>query len=92
MGLDGWLLSVVICNPKIVSQLDGGFLAGQLKQPGNKIHCIPISLTSESVKTLVQFHTGIFVIVKGTDRHSVSADRDAVQLRCLFSSQTLDEH
>ena len=46
MGLDGRLLPVVIGNPKIISQLDGCFLAGQLKQPGNKIHCIPISLTA----------------------------------------------
>ena len=46
-----WLLPVVIGNPKIISQLHGGFLAGQLKQPGNKIHCIPISLTAKAVKT-----------------------------------------
>ena len=64
MGLDGRLLPVVIGNPKIISQLDGCFLAGQLKQPGNKIHCIPISLTAKAVKTPVQFHAGIFVIVK----------------------------
>ena len=89
MGLDGRFLPVVIGNPKIISQLHGGFLAGQLKQPGNKIHCIPICLTAKAVKTPVQFHAGVFVIVKRADRHAVSADRDAVQFRCLSGGHIL---
>ena len=32
---------------------------------------------------------GIFVIVKRADRHAVSADRDAVQLRCLSGGYIL---
>lgn len=89
MGFDGRLLPIVIGNPKIISNLHGGFLAGQLKQPGNKIHCVPISLTAKAVKPPVQFHAGVFVIVKRTDRHTVSADGDAVQLRCLSGGHIL---
>ena len=89
MRLDGRLLPVIIGNPKIISQLDGSFPAGQLKQPRNKIHCIPVSLTAKAVKTPVQFHAGVFVIVKRADRHAVSADRDTVQLRCLSGGHIL---
>lgn len=89
MGFDGRLLPVVIGNPKIISNLHCGFLAGQLKQPGNKIHCITISLTAKAVKTPVQLHAGVFIIVKRADRHAISVDSDAVQLRCLSGGHIL---
>ena len=78
MGSDGWLLSAVIGNTKIICQLYGGFSARQSESPGNKIDCITICLTGETMKTLIDFHAGITVIVEGADRHAVPADPDSV--------------
>lgn len=74
VGLDFGLLSAVIADTKIISQLHGGFLARQSEQFGNKINCISVCLASETMKTLIHFHARISVIVKWTDSHAVSVD------------------
>ena len=89
MGLDSVLLPVVVADTEIVSQLHSGFPAWQSEQTGNKINGIPVRLASETMETLVQLHAGVSVIVKRADRHAVSADRDAVQLRCLSGGYIL---
>ena len=80
MGSDRWLLSAVIGNTKVICQLYGGFSAGQMEQPGNKIDCIAVCLASETMETFVQLHARISVIVEGADRHAVPADPDSVHL------------
>lgn len=83
MGLDFGLLSAVIADTKIISQLHGGFLARQSEQFGNKINCISVCLASETMKTLIHFHARISVIVKWADSHAVSVDTDSVHLSRL---------
>ena len=78
MGLDSVLLSVVVADTEIVSQLHSGSFAGQSEQTGNKINCISVRLASETMKTLVHLHAGILVIVKRADCHAMTADRNAV--------------
>ena len=84
MRSDCRLLSAVIADTKIVSQLHGGFFAGQTEQPGNKINCISVCLASEAVETLIDFHAWVLVIVKGADSHAVAINFDAVHL-CRLS-------
>ena len=45
---------------------------------GIKVNRIPVSLASKAMKTLIDFHTWVLVIVKGTDRHAVSINFYAV--------------
>ena len=80
MGSDGWLLSAVIGNTKIICQLYGGFSARQSEQAGNKINCIAVCLAGETMETLIDFHAGVAVIVERADRHAVTVDTDAVHL------------
>ena len=84
LGSDRRLFPCVIGNREIVRQLHSGFLAGQPKQVGNKINCVPVSLTGKAMKTLVHLHAGILVIVKRADCHAMTVDRNAVQL-CRLS-------
>ena len=80
---DRWLLSAVIADTKIISQLHGGFFAWQSEQSGNKINCISVCLTGKTVETIINFHAGVSVIVKRADRHAAPADPDAVHFRRL---------
>ena len=89
MGLGSVLLSVVIADTEIVSQLHSGFPAWQSEQTGNKINGISIRLASETMETLVQLHAGVSVIVKGADCHAMTADRNAVHLCRLSGGQVL---
>ena len=41
-------------------------------------HHITVRLTSETMKTLIDFYTRIMVVMKGTYTHSVSSDTDTV--------------
>ena len=84
LGSDGWLLSAVIADTKIISQLHGGFFAWQSEQSGNKINCIPVRLASETMETHIHFHARISVIVEWADCHAVTVDTDAVHL-CRLS-------
>ena len=84
LGSDGWLLSAVIADTKIICQLHGGFFAWQSEQSGNKINCIPVCLASETMETHIHFHARISVIVKWADCHAVTIDTDAVHL-CRLS-------
>ena len=83
LGSDRGLLSAVVADAKIISYFHSGFLAGQPKQAGNKINCVPVRLASETMEALVHLHARILVIVKRADCHSVTVDTDAVQLRRL---------
>ena len=70
---------------KAVRWLDGcGGFAGQSEQAGNKINCISVRLTGKAMKTHIQLHARIFVIVKRADCHAMTADRNAVHL-CRLS-------
>ena len=84
LGSDGRLFPCVIGNREIVRQLHSGGFAGQSEQAGNKINCISVRLTGKAMKTHIQLHARIFVIVKRADCHAVTADRNAVQL-CRLS-------
>ena len=84
MRSDCRLLSAVIGDSKIVSQLHSCFFAGQTEQPGNEINCISVCLASEAMETLVQLHAGVSVIVKGADSHAVAIDFYAVHF-CRLS-------
>ena len=53
MGLDSVLLSVVVADTEIVSQLHSGSFAGQSEQTGNKINCISVRLASETMEVLL---------------------------------------
>ena len=89
MGLDYVLLSVVVADTEIVSQLHSGSFAGQSEQTGNKINCISVRLASETMKALVHLHAGILVIVKWADCHAMTVDPDAVHLCRLSGGQVL---
>ncbi len=84
MGSDCRLVSAVIADTKIISQFHSGFLARQTKQTGNKINRISVSLASKAMKTLIDFHTWVLVIVERANCHSVTVDLDAVHL-CRLS-------
>ena len=89
MGLDSVLLPVVVADTEIVSQLHSGGFVGQSEQTGNKINCISVRLASETMEALVHLHTGILVIVKQADCHTMMVDRNAVQLCRLSGGQVL---
>lgn len=89
MGLGSVLLSVVIADSEIVSQLHSGFPAWQSEQPGNKINGISVRLASETMETLVHLHAGMPVIVKRADCHAMTVDPDAIHLCRLSGSQVL---
>ena len=89
MGLDSVLLSVVVADTEIISQLHSGGFAGQSEQTGNKINCISVRLASETMETLVHLHAGILVIVKWADCHAMTVDPDAVHLCRLSGGQVL---
>ena len=84
LGFDGWFLSAVIADTKIISQFHGGFFARQSEQSGNKVNCISVRLASETMETHIHFHARISVIVKWADCHAVTVDTDAVHL-CRLS-------
>ena len=81
---DGWLLSAVIADTKIICQFHSGFFAWQSEQSGNKINCIAVRLASEAMETLIYFHARISVIVEWADCHAMTVDTDAVHL-CRLS-------
>ena len=89
MGLGSVLLSVVIADTEIISQLHSGGFAGQSEQTGNKINCISVRLASETMETLVHLHAGVSVIVKGADSHAVAINFNAVHLCRLSGGQVL---
>ena len=89
MGLDSVLLSVVVADTEIISQLHSGGFAGQSKQPGSKINCISVRLASETMEALVHLHAGILVIVKWADCHTMTVDPDAIHLCRLSGGQVL---
>ena len=89
MGLDSVLLPVVVADTEIVSQLHSGGFAGQPKQAGDKINCVPVRLASETMETLVHLHAGILVIVKWANCHAMTVDLNAVQLCRLSDGQVL---
>ena len=78
MGLGSVLLPVVIADTEIISQLHSGFPAWQSEQPGNKINGISVRLASETMETLIHFHTWIFVIVEWADRHSIATHTNTI--------------
>ena len=78
MGLDSVLLSVVVADTEIISQFHSGGFAGQSEQTGNKINCISVRLASETMETLIHFHTWIFVIVEWADRHSIATHTNTI--------------
>ena len=73
----------VMGDAKIVSQFHSCFFAGQTEETGNKINCISVSLASEAMKTLIDFHTWVLVIVERADCHAAAVDLDAVHLSRL---------
>lgn len=89
MGLGSVLLSVVIADTEIVSQLHSGFPAWQSEQTGNKINGISIRLASKTMETLVHLHARILVIVKRADCHAMTVDLNAVHLCRLSGGQVL---
>ena len=89
MGLDSVLLSVVVADTEIISQLHSGGFAGQSEQTGNKINCISVRLASETMETLVHLHAGILVIVKRADSHAMTVDLNAIHLCRLSGGQVL---
>ena len=89
MGLGSVLLPVVVADTEIISQLHSCFPAWQSEQTGNKINGISVRLASETMETLVHLHARIFVIVKWADRHTMTADLNAVQLCRLSGGQVL---
>ena len=89
---DRWLLSAVIADTKVMSQLHGGFFAWQSEQSRNKINCISVCLTGKTVETIINFHAGVSVIVKRADRHAMTVDTDAVHFRRLPGGNGLLDH
>lgn len=89
MGFDSVLLSVVVVDTEIVSQLHSGGFAGQSEQTGNKINCISVRLASKAMKTLIDFHAWVLIIVKWANCHAVAVDLDAVHLSRLSGGQVL---
>ncbi len=89
MGLGSVLLPVVIADTEIVSQLHSGSFAGQSEQTGNKINGISVRLASKAMKTLIDFHAWVLIIVKWADCHAVAVDFDAVHLSRLSGGQVL---
>lgn len=83
MGSDCRLVSAVIADTKIVSQFHSCFFAGQTAQTGNEVNYISVSLASKAMKTLIDFHAWVLIIVKWADCHAVAVDLDAVHLSRL---------
>ena len=83
MGSDCRLVSAVIADTKIVSQFHSCFFAGQTAQTGNEVNYISVSLASKAMKTLIDFHAWVLIIVIWADCHAVAVDLDAVHLSRL---------
>ena len=52
-------------DPKIPGQLDGGAVRTDSQIPGSEVDDIPLLSTSEALVPLVQFQTGVVIIVEG---------------------------
>src|SRR5699024_11341584 len=72
----------VISQAKILGQLLGGLLGGQIVEPGGEVDHIAGGSAAEAVEVfLIQLHAGIFVIVEGATGHAVPVDLDPIHLR-----------
>ena len=74
-------MQALIPHPKILRQLLGGSLGGEVEQLAHKVDHIPVLLTAEAVEPLIHLHAGRSVIVERTAGHAVALDLNPVMLR-----------
>ena len=80
----------VINKAKILRQLLGGFLWGQVVEPGGQVDHIASCPAAEAVEIfLIQLHAGIFVIVKGAAGHAVPSDLNPISFCGFFDRNGL---
>ena len=79
----------VKADREILRQLQGRIFFVQPKQTGGKINHIPVRLTAETVEPVVNFHTGMFVIMEGTAGHPIPANLHPVIFRSLPCGDSL---
>ena len=79
----------VIGKAKILGQLFGGLLGGQVIEPGGEVDHIAVCSAAKTVETGVHLHAGVAVIVEGAAGHAAAPHRDAVKLRRLSGGDGL---
>ena len=72
---------VVIGKAKILGQLFGGLLGGQVIEPGGEVDHVAVCAAAKTVETGIHLHAGVAVIVEGATGHAAAPHRDAVKLR-----------
>ena len=70
-------------NSEICRQPFRCFFDRQPEQPCGKIDHVPIGSTAEAVKTLVQLHTRMAILVKRTAGHAVPIHSQSIVFCCL---------
>ncbi len=53
-------------DPEVPGKLDGGTVGTDSEIPGGEVNDIPLFSAAEAIVTLVQFQTGVVIIVEGT--------------------------
>ena len=76
-------------DSEIFSQFLGSFPDRETKICGCKIDHIPVRLATKTMKSLVQFHTGMSVPVERTAYHSIFRHLDSVIFSCLPCSYSV---
>lgn len=84
--------SSVIANAKIRRQLQSSFLHAQPEQLRREVDHVPVRLTAKTMKPLIHFHAGIFVVVERADAHSIPIHSNSIILRSLPGSHSFLDH
>ena len=71
----------VVSQAKILGQLLGGLLGGQVIETGGEVDHVAVCAAAKTVETGVHLHAGVAVIVEGATGHAAAPHRDAVKLR-----------
>ena len=79
----------VIGKAKILGQLFGGLLGGQVVEPSGEVDHVAVCAAAKTVETGVHLHAGVAVIVEGAAGHAAAPHRDAVKLRRLSGGDGL---
>ena len=75
---------LVRAEMKICHQLPRRIIGRKLKQLAHKVDHIPVFPAGKAIIVIIcHIQTGVPVIVKRTERHTVMVDLHAVSLRCL---------
>ena len=79
----------VIGKAKILGQLFGGLLRGQVVEPSGEVDHVAVCAAAKTVETGVHLHAGVAVIVEGAAGHTAAPHCDAVKLRRLSGGDGL---